>query len=70
MTWVIWFYGKISIRPVWNCYLVQERFLSIHKKSVRNLMKLEPHSDGLHDRPSRLMITIMTRGLIQIVARK
>ena len=46
MTWVIWFFGKIMIRPVWNCYLVQERFLSIHKESVGNLV-IEPHSDGL-----------------------
>ena len=38
MTWVIWFYGKIMIRPVGNSYLVQERFLSIHKEGVGNLI--------------------------------
>ena len=40
------YYVKIMIRPVRNSYLVQERFLSIHKESVGNL-EIEPHSDGL-----------------------
>ena len=40
------YYGSIMMRPVGNSYLVQERFLSIHKESVGNL-EVELHSDGL-----------------------